>query len=196
MLQTFRNPFSVPPGRRWFYQVPGGSFVESVFGLDDCELRAAAAYREIGEDVPPNLGALIQDYMCQSLPAGFCTGRPTISNPTWFDVKNCTDDMVRRATAAGEAGPQLMQVVESRAAVCKPCGMHDLHMCITCNGLLHAFDSFRRGRRTQFDRNVRVCRACAGLLPVVLQLGARHVRPVSGLNFPEACWVKKETSDG
>ena len=196
MLQKFRNPFSVPPGRRWFFQVPGGNFVESVFGMDDCVLRASAAYREIGEDVPANLDALIEDFMCQSLPDGFCTGKPTVSNPTWNSVLHATQAMVRKAESAGKAGPQMMQVIEKRARTCQACPEHNVHQCITCNGLLAAFDSFRRGRRTQFDRNVRVCRGCHGLLPVIIQLDADMVSPVPGFGFPDGCWVKKETSNG
>ena len=196
MGQKFRNPMQIPPGRRWFYQVPGGRFVESVFGMDDCALRAAAAHRELGQDVPADLESLIQDFMCQSLPNGFCTGKPTISNPNWFDVKRATEDMVFRAQAANDAGPQMMQVLESRVAACQPCPMHDLHSCVTCNGLLAAFDDFRRGRRTSLDRNVRVCRACHGLLPVVVHLGAKQVRRVDPFDFPDGCWVKKELANG
>lgn len=195
-LQKFRNPFSVPPGRRWFYQVPNGKFIESVYGLDDCAERVRKAYKAAELDIPDNVELLIQDYMCASLPAGFCTGKPTISNPTWTDVKNSTEKMVKAAEAARKAGPQLMQVVERRAKACLTCPEHSLGMCITCNGLLGAFDHFRKNRRTQFDRNVRVCRACAGLLPVVLQLGAEYVKPVAGFEFPDNCWVKEELANG
>ena len=195
-MQKFRNPFSVPPGRRWFYKVPGGRFVESVFGIDDCALRAAAAYRELNQDVPGNLTELIQDFMCQSLPDGFCTGKPTISNPTWFQTKNSTEDLVKHAKLAGKFGPQLMQVLESRAGACQNCAQHDLHSCTTCNGLMAAFEEVRRGRRTPFDRNLRVCRACAGLLPVVIQIDADAMRPLPGFQFPSGCWVTKELAHG
>ena len=195
MLQKFRNPMQIPPGRRWFYRVPGGRFVESLFGLEDCVLRASAAYREMGLDVPAGLGGLIEDFMCQSLPDGFCTGKPTISNPTWFEVKGATDAMLKKAVAANKAGPQMMQTLESRVRTCQACPMHDLHSCITCNGLLAAFDSFRQGRRTGLDRNVRVCRASHGLLPVQIHLDPACIPAASGFSFPEGCWVK-EALDG
>ena len=195
MLQKFRNPMQIPPGRRWFYQVPGGRFVESVFGLDDCALRAAAAYRELAEDVPSDLGDLIEDYMCQSLPDGFCTGKPTISSPTWHNVKNATDAMLKKAQAANKAGPQMMQTLEARVNTCQGCPMHDLHTCITCSGLLSSFDHFRSGRRTGLDRNVRVCRASHGLLPVQIHLDPSCIPAAKGFAFPDGCWVK-ETSNG
>jgi hypothetical protein len=194
MLQSFRNRFSVPPGRRWFYQVPGGNFVESVFGMDDCMIRASAAYREIGEDVPANLDALIEDFMCQSLPDGFCTGKPTVSNPTWNSVLHATQAMVKKAEAAGKAGPQMMQELERRVKICQACPEHSVSMCITCSGLLSAFDAFRRGRRTALDRNVRVCRAAHGLLPAMIHLDPDCVSAAPGFTLPAECWaVKKES---
>ena len=194
-MQKFRNQFSVPPGRRWFYQVPGGRFVESVFGIDDCALRASAAYREINQDVPANLLGLIQDYMCQSLPDGFCNGKPTISNPSWHSVKNATEDMIKKAARVGGDGPQMMQVLESRVNTCSSCPQHHVAFCVSCNGLLSVFESFRRGRRTGMDRNVRVCSVSHGLLPVVIHLDAKHVVPRPGFQFPDGCWVKKETEN-
>ena len=193
MLQKFKNQFSVPPGRRWFYQVPGGRFIESVFGFDDIVLRVSSAYREIGVKPPENVPDLIQDFMCQSLPDGFCTGRPTISSPTWHQIKSSTEALVRRAERAGQSGPQMMQVLESRVKACQACVQHDLHCCVTCNGLLSCFDSFRRGRRTSLDRNVRVCRISAALLPVAVHVGAAMMKPADGFAFPKDCWVTKET---
>lgn len=192
MANLFRNPFSVPPGRRWFYQVPGGRFVESVFGIDDCALRAAAAYRELDLEVPGNLAELIQAFMCESLPDGFCTGRPSNPSPTWSGVLQATQAMVASAKRAGEDGPQLMQVLESRVLACQSCPRHVLGMCVSCNGLMAAFEEFRRGRRTSLDRNVRVCGASHGLLPAVVHIGARHVKALPGLRFPDGCWVTKE----
>lgn len=195
MLQKFRGAFSVPPGRRWFYQVPGGRFVESVFGMDDCELRAAAAYREIGADVPGDLRSLIEDFMCHSLPEGFCTGKPTINSPTWNGVLNSTQDMLASASSAGDSGPQMMQELERRVAACQACPEHFLGFCVTCNGLLAAFSDFRRGRRTSLDMQVRVCRATNGLLPVLVHVGARHVKPVSGRELPPGCWAKRRAEE-
>ena len=185
--QTFKNPFSVPPGRRWFFNVPGGRYVESVFGLDDCVLRAAAVYREIGEDVPANLAELIQDYMCQSLPEGFCTGKPTIKVPRFNDVLRATTAMAQAAERGGGYGRQVMQEIERRSRTCQGWPMHDLTMCVTCNGLMSAFDHYRNGRRTPFDRNVRVCRASSGLIPVMLHMDAKYVRG----ELPDGCWAKE-----
>lgn len=189
MPQKFRNQFSVPPGRRWFYQVPGGRFVESVFGIDDCVLRAAAVYREIGADVPGNLQELVESYMCESLPDGFCTGHPSISNPTWHSVLNATQAMVKKAQAAGGAGPQLFQEIDRRVGICQVCQQHSVSMCVTCSGLLSAFDGFRKNRRTAYDRNVRVCRATHGLLPVLIHLDPKYVVPVAGFCLPDNCWA-------
>ena len=196
-LQRFRTPYAVPPGRRWFYQVPGGKFVESVFSKDDCVLRIRNAYAEIGKEPEGDVEALLEDFMCQSLPEGFCTGKPTISNPTFFTVKNATHAMVASALKEHKAGPQLMQIIDARAAACKKCKQHDLHMCITCNGLLDEFRTFRNaGRRTPHDRNIRVCRVSGGILPVVIQLDASKVKPLDGFEFPDGCWVKEELRDG
>ena len=193
MPQKFRNPFSVPPGRRWFYQVPGGRFVESVFGMDDCVIRASAEYRELGQDVPANLEELIQDFMCQSLPAGFCTGKPSISNPTWHSIHNATRKMMDSAVSSGGAGPQLMQVLEKRVRTCQGCKKHRVGICITCNGLLAAFEHFRKGRRSALDRNVRVCAVSHGLLPVVVHLDPKYVTKEGPEDFPCDCWVVTES---
>lgn len=195
-LQKFRNPFSVPPGRRWFFQTPGGKFIESLIGLDDCAIRVERAYIAEGLEAPKNAGELIQDFMCQSLPRGFCTGTPTISNPTWFDIKNSTDRMVKSAEKNRAAGPQMMQTIEKRAKACMACKQQDLHTCITCNGLLAAFDHFRKSRRTPYDRNLRVCRVSAGLLPIIIHLKPEHIPAIQGFEYPDGCWIKEELSNG
>ena len=166
--------------------------MESVVGLYDCALRASAAYREINQDVPGDLEALIQNFMCESLPDGFCTGHPSAPSPTWTSVLQATQSMLASAKRLGTSGPQLMQVVESRVSACQACKQHILGMCVSCNGLLAAFEEFRRTRRTSMDRNVRVCGVSHGLLPFIIHIGAEQVRALPGTRFPDSCWVSKE----
>lgn len=194
-MRTFAHPFSVPPGRVWFYQTPAGRYVESRRSFDDLLAKVRVSFESDSLEAPPDLAAQVQDFMCSQLPEAFCVGsesgkHPRSWRPDYFTVLNSTTAMVRSAEAAGGYGRQMMQDLERRGAACVSCPLHDMTMCVGCNGLLDAFSKYRAGRRTPYDASLRVCSGCAGLLPIVIHMDAKHVKPVRTL--PETCWVRKE----
>lgn len=194
-MRTFAHPFSVPPGRVWFYQTTTGRYVESRQSFDDLLLKVRMSLEADGREVPADLPALIQDFMCAQLPEGFCVGaesgnHPRSWRPDYFIVLNSTTAMAKAAEAAGGYGRQMMQDLERRGAACASCPLHDMTMCIGCNGILAAFDHYRVGRRTPYDSSLRVCAGCAGALPVMIHMDAKFAKPLRTL--PESCWIRKE----
>ena len=169
--------------------------MESRQSFDDLLEKVRRSLESDGLEIPANLSELVQDFMCAQLPDRFCVGAESGANPrSWrpdyFTVLNATTAMAKAAEAAGGYGRQMMQDLERRGAACASCPLHDMTMCISCNGLLSAFDHYRVGRRTPYDSSLRVCSGCAGVLPVMIHMDARFAKPVRTL--PETCWIRKE----
>lgn len=188
----FRFQLSVPPDG-YFYTTPKGRFVETFASFDALMGLAREALEAEGSPVPADLRAVLEDHMCRSLPKGFCDGDPKIVRPTYLSILNATDYIAKTASDAGGYGRQKMQDIERRGELCSTCPMHHLQMCVTCNGLMSAFDKYKIGRRTPYDRSLRVCRATLGLLPILIHADAKYIKPLQEL--PDHCWIKKETSD-
>jgi hypothetical protein len=191
----FRLPYAVPPGHVWFYQTSKGAYVESRSSFDDLLNRVIRQLSAEGSEIPANLSEVVQDFMCANLPESFCQGDPMGTHPrswqpTYFSILDATTKMAKAANDAGGFGRQKMQDIERRAEACLACPKHSMRMCVTCNGLLAAFDHYRTGRKTPFDRSIRVCAACDGLLPVMIHMDAKYVK--ANEDLPDGCWVKKE----
>ena len=189
----FRLQYASPPGGLYFFTTPKGNHVETRRSLDAIECLAYDALIAEGSPVPPDLRGEVQHQMCQSLPDGFCDGKPTTNNPTFFSILDASMKLAKASSAAGDYGSQTMQDVERRASVCVSCPMHAMNICITCNGLMAAMEGYRINRRMPYDSAIRVCRASSCLLPVQIHAAAKHVIFVS--DPPAECWVKKETSN-
>lgn len=189
----FRLAYAVPPGGGWFCETPKGAFVESKRSLDDCIYLVRQAFAKEESPLPDDVSAYVQDFMCKHLPEGFCDGKPSVLHPRYFEILEATTKMVQASEAAGDYGGFPMQVLEARGSACARCPMHDMSICVTCNGLLAAFSGHKISRRTPYDRSLRVCRACAGLLPIMMHVHAKHVH--MNAEPPDTCWVKKELAN-
>lgn len=130
-MQKFRVKNLVPPGGRYFYEEPTtGVRLESPTksGLT-AEIQAHCRTNQLA--VPKNLSDLIEDFMCERLPEGFCYGTgPRAKVITLQQVKKRTSDL-----AAGN--PRLTSgEARQRAAACGDCELNDRSACPTCVGLV------------------------------------------------------------
>ena len=112
-MRAFAHPFSVPPGRVWFYQTTSGRYVESRQSFDDLLEKVRRSLESDGLEIPANLSELVQDFMCAQLPDRFCVGaesgaHPRSWRPDYFTVLNATTAMAKAAEAAGGYGRQMM----------------------------------------------------------------------------------------
>ena len=190
MPKEFKLSYTVPPTRQFFYQVPGGPYVETAcdWGMLESEVRRRC---EAAGVVPPEpLRALMEDYMCDHLPPGFCTGgEPSKPMISFSAVLESTDKIVKRASATGGFGRSLADRIDSRANACMACKSHSMGLCLTCNGLLAHYAPYLRDRQTAYDRTLRVCTATMAAVPLLLHVDAAAMPDAA---YPEGCWVSKE----
>lgn len=183
-LQRFAHRASVPPGGQYFYQHPDDDVVVSDFTMRGCVRKAVQRLRGAAIEVPGDLEALIEDYMCKHLPQGFCTGpRPMDQQPvvTMIQVRQLTQERTRgrRRVTPGE--------VRERIDICLRCPMNDLRICPTCSGMTGwALQLVGRDRAAQ-DAYLGVCRVDHVLLPAKVTLANN---PILG-QPPDNCWVTR-----
>jgi len=191
MRQSFKISYSIPPGRAWFYQIPGGPFLESLRDLDDLVHQVRAKLVELGLPEIPELELEIQDYMCKTMPSGYCTGKPEIEQVTYHEVVDSTRSILSSARKVNKIGHVAENVIDARANACMACPLHSMQLCLTCKGILTEFQPYVGSRSTPYDRTLRVCRACMGAVPFLLQVDA-DAMPKK--DYPAECWVRKELS--
>jgi hypothetical protein len=130
-MLTFANERTVPPGGRYFYEVPETRVVISSLTKSDFFARIRKHYAENGKVAPDNLEALAVDFMCRRLPRGFCQGDGPVSQ------RSMTMSEVKQKTMEVSAGTKRVTPGEAnrRAHICANCPMNDRSGCPTCSGL-------------------------------------------------------------
>jgi hypothetical protein len=181
-MLTFANERTVPPGGRYFYEVPETRVVISSLTKHDFFARIRKNYAENGLAAPDDLEARVVDFMCRRLPKGFCQGEGPVSTAlTMSEVKRKTVEMagVTKRVTPGEAN--------GRARICGGCPMNDRSGCPTCSGL-NAWAARLGGVHVPGGATyLGICRVDG----LALSAGvAFESAPVKG-EVPEQCWRQK-----
>lgn len=175
----------VPPGGNYPYLVPETGVLIVSHSIAEAVERVSAHLRSNNLSVPPNLGALIEDYICRNVPPGFCfgdaDGKPVARAVTLEGIKKATIALV---TSTGRADPG---VARKRIDICGGCEHNDRRMCPSCIGLI----SWARrlvGTQCPRDEWLGVCSVDVTALAAKI-----HVDKVDGANknYPDKCWVKE-----
>lgn len=189
---------TVPTGGAWFYTIPEtGATLEDRMSLDGLVLKAQAHYEHNKLTPPPNLRDLIEDYICDRMPAGVCSGDPaTVRRLGFFDVLRATELLFHRAVR-GEG--ILVEREESgrRASICASCPLNLQHMCTTCNGLRETFQKLVARRSTAFDNRLGVCSACGCGLVAKVHVKKKFLPPMPADvigTVPKNCWALPASS--
>ena len=193
MLRKFKVSFAVPPGRKFFYLIPGGPFVETSCSWDLLEREVRRKISENGLPDIPNLREEMEDYMCRHLPDGFCTGAASTDPPvSYHAVVTATRDVVSSSYKAGKFGHIPADRIDARASACLSCPLHSMALCLTCEGIISDFARYTAGRNTPYDRTLRVCKPCMAAVPLLLHVD-EDAMPVA--DYADGCWVLKERKD-
>ena len=192
MKRKFKVEFSVPPTRKFFYQIPGGPFVETMCSWSEIERAVRTKLAENKLPEIPDLRAEIEDYMCRHLPDGFCTGKSENPPVSYHAVVHATRAIVTGASASRRFGHVTADRIDARASRCLTCPRHSMSLCLSCEGILSDFARYTAGRATPYDKTLRVCRACMGAVPLLLHVDEAAM-PVA--DYDDACWVFKECQD-
>ncbi len=185
-MLEFRVKNIVPPGGAYFYEVDGRSLQAATrSGLMS---QIHAAYASLGQPVPADIGARVEDFMCRRLPVAFCTGPddglPRARVVTIQGLKQDTDRLIAQSPAL--APPTL---VRFRATTCNSCGKNNRSMCPSCSGI-NAWAARRVGRpdTPALFNWLGVC-ACDG---IALAAKVHLTELPHNDEYPETCWVISE----
>ena len=182
----FRDPRIVPPGGRYFYEVPETkAYIEAP--TRGGVITAIRAHYEVNSiPVPTNIDEMLQEFMCRRLPKGFCLGaEPTIKVVTLAKIRAKTEAMVRAGGGCVSPGE-----ARRRAGVCGSCLKNDRTLCPTCVGLVAWGLRAVRQRPLGFEAWLGVC-----AVDVTAVSAKVYVNNVSHREeAPEGCWVPKEES--
>lgn len=132
-MMTFANDRTIPPGSRFFYEVPETKVVLSFLTRSELFHSIRKHYGENNLAAPEDLEKRVIDFMCCRLPKGFCIGAPE-TGPlhhaiTMSQVKQHTVDL---ASSTGRVTPG---EAKRRALICGACPLNDRSGCPTCSGL-------------------------------------------------------------
>ena len=173
----------IPPGGMYFYRVPetGIEFKYPTFSRLLQAVGEHYASNNIG--IPPDLKAVIEDYICRHVPVGFCSNPEEGSDTTAVslsDIRNATTALLPAGLATpGEA--------KRRLDICLACQYNDRRMCPTCVGLVDWAKHLVK-RSLPRDEWLGVCGIDATALPAKI-----HIKKVpDDPAYPDTCWVRKE----
>lgn len=178
-MRVFANKRVVPPGGRYFYEVPETkAYIDSPTrgGLVSVVRRH---YEANGIPPPQEIEDLIEDFMCRRLPRGFCRGgEPEVKTVTLRAIREATLALFRMA-----GGTTIPLEARRRAAVCGRCDRNDRTLCPTCIGLVAWGLSVVRQPTSGFEAWLGVCTVDRTALSAKV-----YMKSVAG-DYPEHCWA-------
>jgi hypothetical protein len=156
--------------------------------------KVEAHYRTNNRIVPDNLQALIEQYICERMPDGVCTGGSgTARKLDFFSVLGATELIIKRRIT--DDFYVSLQDAAQRASTCANCPLNLKHMCTTCNGLRHTFKKLVANRETPYDSKLGVCEACGCGLSAKVHINKKYLPPMpkdTVDQVPDYCWAKGE----
>jgi hypothetical protein len=186
-MLEFRVKNVVPPGGQYFFEVHGVPLVwPTRTGLMSA---VRDAYDFCKKEVPENIDALVEDFMCRRLPEGFCTGcddgKPRARVITMQGLRRDTERLVTRSTITPPVRAKF------NAETCNQCPKNNRAMCPTCSGV-NAWASRRVGRpNTPAAYNwLGVCEVDGTALAAKVNLTGIPVG-----EHPDNCWVKEQVDE-
>lgn len=188
---------TVPPGG-WRYVVPETKTTLKSGNLDELKRDVKKHLEANGFPVPADIGALIEDQLCQLIGPEWCSwgGGKHVAAPNMRaqDVINGTKVLVSWKL---EGSPMVdPNEAERRAAICAGCGMNvHVEACLGCSGLQAMVGKITGGAKTSHDRLLHSCAVCKCLnrAQVWLPLDTLWRGVTSDINeaFPDHCWKKR-----
>ena len=183
----------LPPGGAWFYTVPEtGAKFEDRMSFTELIRKVEQHYLTNNREVPDDLELKIEEYICNHMPDGVCTGGSGQARRLdFFSVLQATELIIRRRITSDF----FVTSTEAydRAKTCSTCPLNLKHMCTTCNGLRQTFKKLVANRTTPLDPNLGVCEACGCGLSAKVHIAKKHLPPMPEDTIhkvPDYCWAK------
>ena len=190
-MLRFRAKNIVPPGGKYFYAIEreGQPTIEfEAYSYNTMITTVKNYYRANDMQIPVDLSAQIEDYICRRVPGSFCLGsddgKPRAKVVTLQGLRKQAHD-----TAMPYRGRFVeVGVAERRALVCASCEFNDRTACPTCVGLVAWGEKFVGGLKTSYNSYLGVCAKDTLLLPVKVFLPQT---PPCEEEMPDFCWVRR-----
>lgn len=154
-------------------------------------------------EVPKDLPAIIEDWLCQHLPPGVCknaSGRIVKSGVYYHTAENCVrNTSVLSKTMRREKRNFVAQdVADERAAICIVCEYNSAPLgCLTCRGVKTMIDSMRHGKTTPYDEKLWVCGINGTLNHFQVFADEETILETAGKGvYPDSCWKPERTKKG
>lgn len=181
-MLDFRVQNVVPPGGRYFYEVPGTRYSVEDFTMTGLLSRVRKHMHENNLPIADDLECQVKDYMCRRLPTGFCLG----DSNTPVGIKIYTMAEVRNNTLVLGQGNGFVTPGEAttRAQVCGKCALNDRSACPTCTGMVTWAVRFVGGRSTGYEQILGICVVDGTLIPAKIFLANIPGNP----GYPATCW--------
>lgn len=173
------NPYTVPPGGAWFFQL-GDDRVESpVYSLAVKQVDEVLKRHGVKADASEELAK----FMCPHMPAWFCAGSPVHS------------PVITGKMAVEKAGPYFgrplvtFDVITERMQRCQACMKHRRDFCLHCTGYdTWIYDMFDGHRPKLPVDEASGCCSCAGTFEAVVA-SVDYGKDEPGFEgAPDTCW--------
>lgn len=185
-MMRFRMPQYAPPGGVYFFDVPETKRHFQNANYLALEREVVTHLLASGIPIPPNMRAVIENFMCERLPDGLCDGAGVkqpgyMRQPNYFEVLNALPTQLSGQTVVDP------KTAETRAEVCRRCPFNNLSLCTSCNDLKQQALRYVGGREVM---QLRYLGVCAGLrVPSYALVWLADPKWREGL--PDACWIPK-----
>ena len=183
MLQ-FAKGGSVPPGGVFFYvdEANGVPLTQDRNNLDSLVDKVRAAYAKAGKPAPEPLAQVVEAFICERVPRGFCIGQYTGNPPDFM-----TPQAVKERTRAAAAGCARVDpgTTLARMKVCGQCPQNAKSLCLSCTGLTDWAVGLAGRTKIAMDDSMGVCRSDRILVSCLVSLNRPGTKPDGR---PENCW--------
>lgn len=196
MLKLLKRDTTPPGGFR--YIDPDTNVPISAFSMRDL-VRLSTSHRNANKlPIPENFQAIIEDWICQQMPAGVCVTEGgfivTSGVQTSFNIIRLTM-AAHKIMKAKKRVPTTHDEALRRAAICVVCSKNvPATGCSSCKGVKDIIKSMRSiGAATQYDTKLESCASIGLLNEISIYLDEETLSEISSKRkFPETCWIVKK----
>ncbi len=183
-MLTFAKDGMIPPGGVFFYADPtnGVPLVQDHSSLQNLVRRVRAAYMTAGKPPPEPLHSVVEAYICEHVPRGFCVGQYKGAPVDFMTPQVVKENTRAAATSCGRADPGTTKM---RMAVCGQCPANSRTLCLACTGLTEWAVKLAGRTQIAMDDSLGICKFDRVLLSLLVSLKGPPPKPDGR---PEKCW--------
>ena len=193
------NIWGATPPDGYRYVDPVDGFVAHAWTYVDWVDVQAAHLRANEREIPPNLGDLMQDQICKTLPPGWCLfDDPERKRPsTSISFNDVTAGLKTFARwIAGGYKYVAQSEADRRAVICSRCYYNvQVQGCAGCSA---AVQEVVRDKKTKHDLALRSCAVCKCFLKAKVHFPIETLDTQSDKVqslYPDFCWLNKSSEN-